>query len=581
MAARRGVAGKVASLAWLSRGPLEVAGCVTLSVGSDREAVAAAFGVDLTARVPASTAPMEHVAQVHDGAAGAVVVVEDNGFEGSRAVVLRAASRHGKAASIFWNVNGLVVFSCARRGKVLYSEEFAFDDEHDGLPRSLMPFAELAAADDADLVAIGAAMVVAFTGVEVEPAAITDEWHLLTPQVEEPTVVDAASSPLRWNHPALVDALASTPSDRRRPLAAVLAGLAAREGSLVDDDVVVEVLASVSPATAGTRTTALERFVQRAVKDDEALWARHDYADSDGRAEPLAEEAARVHRASWVGRALLAACHPDELSAVLGLADAVRYLASLDDHEQLVVDCMSGLATAPPDEWPALLARLPAARSPADRDAALIEQQAARVRAELEREAAWEAEEWGGLRPTGRMRAADSYARGFAWTDPDLLVLLAGLDDEALRDTAVWGARRILADSGLADRPWLADALRDLEKPEHESASEHDQLTQIDKLQALFALLRADAGLSDPTSVDRAGQLVSRPYMALPVVLAARVADALAAACAVLDTGYSVYGMDTPAFYAEVRARLGLPPATGGIRAIENPRDDGWCYLTG
>jgi len=49
---------------------------------------------------------------------GVVVLIEDTGWQGSRPEVLSRLSKRGAAASVSWNVNGLVMFSSARRGKV-------------------------------------------------------------------------------------------------------------------------------------------------------------------------------------------------------------------------------------------------------------------------------------------------------------------------------------------------------------------------------------------------------------------------------------------------------------------------------
>lgn len=95
-----------------------------------------------------------------------VALVEENGFEGSRPEVLKVLSKKGSAASAFWNVNGVVRFSCARRGKVVYSTELP-DFEMDAVPRVLRKLLSAAEAEDADLAVIAVAMAVTYTGVEL------------------------------------------------------------------------------------------------------------------------------------------------------------------------------------------------------------------------------------------------------------------------------------------------------------------------------------------------------------------------------------------------------------------------------
>lgn len=70
----------------------------------------------------------------------AVVVVENNGFQGSRADVLGPASRASRAStasSFFWNVNAVTAFSAARRGEVLFSPTRAAIRATGQLPRPL------------------------------------------------------------------------------------------------------------------------------------------------------------------------------------------------------------------------------------------------------------------------------------------------------------------------------------------------------------------------------------------------------------------------------------------------------------
>ena len=54
----------------------------------------------------------------------------------------------GRAATAFWNVDGLVKFASAQDGAVLYFDEFAFDEERRGLPdEELVPLVDLVAVD--------------------------------------------------------------------------------------------------------------------------------------------------------------------------------------------------------------------------------------------------------------------------------------------------------------------------------------------------------------------------------------------------------------------------------------------------
>jgi hypothetical protein len=110
---------------WLRDSVLSEAATVTVVTGSTVEQVITAFGGDPARPVPVtddlmwSTTPWVSVRPVD----GAVVAVEVNGWQGSRDEVLRAASAHGRAASMHWNVDALTNLAFARDGAVVDSFE--------------------------------------------------------------------------------------------------------------------------------------------------------------------------------------------------------------------------------------------------------------------------------------------------------------------------------------------------------------------------------------------------------------------------------------------------------------------------
>lgn len=171
--------------AWVDDSTLGEAACVTAVVGLDREAVLSAFGADTTSAVDfedaygfdsddESGADVTYVA-VRE-ITGGVVAVERNGFQGSLAGILGPLSARGVAASMFWNVEEDNAFSCARDGEILASVDMydAEDADDIELPEELRALFETATADDADLHAIGLAMVEAFTGIKVTPEDIAE-----------------------------------------------------------------------------------------------------------------------------------------------------------------------------------------------------------------------------------------------------------------------------------------------------------------------------------------------------------------------------------------------------------------------
>jgi hypothetical protein len=261
---------------WLSRSVIQVAGCVTVIAAAVPARARSAFGADIEPLTIEET-PAEPWARFTT-ADSAVVVVEDNGFEGSRSEVLRAAStasEMGKAASIFWNVNDMVIFTCARRGKLLGSVELLDVDEGDlqDIPKSLHRLALRTNDDGSDPVAVGAAMVETFTGTGFDPEVLeSGKAYRLTPPPDE--LRDFHPSQM-WlyedNHPDLFDALLTADPERQRAVATFAARAAVREAGLQDETGVRELLDSLDAeapripshvtalaATVGRRSTAAE-----------------------------------------------------------------------------------------------------------------------------------------------------------------------------------------------------------------------------------------------------------------------------------------------------------------------------------
>lgn len=103
---------------------------------------------------------------------GGLLMVEDDGFVGSRPEVLARLSGNGRAASMFWNVNDHTAFSFAQTGELLGSVDLYDADDPDfaheiDLPVELRQLFSAAGHEDADLHATGLALVATFTGIEM------------------------------------------------------------------------------------------------------------------------------------------------------------------------------------------------------------------------------------------------------------------------------------------------------------------------------------------------------------------------------------------------------------------------------
>ncbi|MDR6595680.1 DUF6461 domain-containing protein [Saccharothrix longispora] len=169
---------------WINRSALSEAACVTVVTGSTRDGVLRAFG----ATAPASRRDVDHGhgtapwVAVHE-TDGAVLAVEPDGCRGADRGVLAALSAHGRAASMFWNVNALTGLGFAERGRVVAAfEPWCADD----LPADVARLLDDLVGSRHE-VARGLTAVARYTGRGITPddlAAVerADEVHLITGQ---------------------------------------------------------------------------------------------------------------------------------------------------------------------------------------------------------------------------------------------------------------------------------------------------------------------------------------------------------------------------------------------------------------
>lgn len=379
-----------AGYAWLSKSGLSEAGCVTVIADPDLAKLEKAFGFE-----PQDAAAVDEPVWLTtlDTAA---VVAEDNGFQGTRAEVLgptSRASRAGKAASVFWNVNGVIHFTCARRGRVLCAFELLDPDtdELEGLPRVLRPLVAQLAGSDADPIAIGAAMVETFTGTGFGPDEITaGRRRSLLPRADDLQDFDATDSGmLELFDPNFAGQIVALPSEAQRRLAHWAAGACVREAGL-DTNPVLSAAIDRLDQGPGPRTATALALLERRV--DQESSRRENELMSVFRDHGLAEDYSKQR--GWAVRAARYAFHTDPLSAAIACVGAALVVASLSrtDRGTLFLDTKRGrwtngrtpnprtvqwvavvrhALTCEPDDWPEILATLPRPLTPEERTQAL------------------------------------------------------------------------------------------------------------------------------------------------------------------------------------------------------------------
>lgn len=384
-----------ADMAWLRESDLEVAGCITVVTGADETTAMAAFGcaeeLDLDRRWSVSgdeaviSGQAAHVLAVPGG----IVLAQSNGDLGVRSEVLGPASRGRgrKAASIFWNVDSMVVVALARGGRLLCCAEL--DDlalrlvedgeEPDGLPAALLPLVRAAADEDADLVAIGAAIVATFTGVGLDPETLVGGRTFLTRAPEpEPEATAAEHSPLLHSEDRLHRMIVDLPPETQRALAHLVAEASADSAGIADSPPVAASIASFDRDDPGP-DPGLARKAEEWRRSFEAASSRDLLIDDAPGRVATAHAAAR----RWAGEALRYAFHPDPLTAathcvraalfVFGASITERQIRLVEDeagrhaefpegphgHEPELRAVLDRVLVSDPSAWPAIRADLP------------------------------------------------------------------------------------------------------------------------------------------------------------------------------------------------------------------------------
>jgi hypothetical protein len=346
------------------------AGCLTVVVAADTATVLDAFAAEPNERIPiedAALIPTPHVALADAG--GALVAVELNGYEGSRPEVLARGSRRGKAASVYWEINGMVIVSCATRGRVVASVDLSVDTEDTDLPARLR--AMLSSADD-DLVALGGAMVERYTGIAIGPGSFErlPEAYVVYPRPEERDVEDPDRASLRYEYPQLVAGIVSADQAVRRRLAQWCAEQALGVVGLAAEQAVREVTGQFGEATVPHQTFRFTQYSARIDRDEqraEAAYRREESRDdwSIVRAEREARlmktdrEYQRAIRRNFALAAVEYACQNDSVSAALGSVDSTLYSVAPGTAREALADKVAELLAHPDPDWPRDVSWLP------------------------------------------------------------------------------------------------------------------------------------------------------------------------------------------------------------------------------
>jgi hypothetical protein len=321
------------SFAWLeeSTAAFSEAGCLTLVAGLSATEALHRVGADLsrTTRGPINGARPEGYSMISAVEAGtpvspSAVLVEDNGYEGAQPDVLVALSRRGRAASAFWNVNGMVMFGCARRGTLVCSTELPGVPED--LPRSLNRLMDSASDEDARLVAIAMAMAATFTGIGIEPQpALVDPhtWYPITAPILQLPITAEELVVIGLPSKALVSQVQDADESSRRRLAEWSARQGLTRVGLEDDPAANELFAQFGHGRATSVVVGLARELVEAERQTDLVGARlqrvyNDRRNPQSALDAVSEESAVWAHRMWALRAVSYLSVEDSVTAALG-----------------------------------------------------------------------------------------------------------------------------------------------------------------------------------------------------------------------------------------------------------------------
>jgi hypothetical protein len=270
---------EAAAFSWVADTVIGEAACVTLVRSSDPGHVGRSRSASLT----------QAAAELGDGPAiavraadGWVLVIEVNGWQGSRPEVLRRVSADTQAVSVFWNVNGQTWFSYAAAGEVVGAFEAMSPGQRQGTdPASLAEACSGLPWETADWVPLMLALTARLTGLRPEPEWLAGVFLIvpLEPLAEAvvPSVHPHLES-LTYDDPPLAWAMRHSSGDPLRHAARAAAGYAAHAAGLGSHPDVAQALRPGQPPPAGLDrlAAAFERSAERSAGDPGAagrFWA--------------------------------------------------------------------------------------------------------------------------------------------------------------------------------------------------------------------------------------------------------------------------------------------------------------------
>lgn len=241
-------ASEVDAFHWIqSTGVLRDAASVTLVASDDADRVVRGFGGDLgrgrrsrlaDIGMPLADQPLIAVRNLGSW----LLVIEINGWQGSRPEVLRRVSAGSRAVSAYWNVNAVTRFSYASAGRMLTAFEAMSPGRRDGDdPDSLQELSAGLPWESGEWVPLMLALMARVTGIKAVPEWLDEEYDVvpISPVDDDPaTTVNPGTEALTYDDAPLAWALLHADDAARARVAAQAARYAtsqARQAGQADN----------------------------------------------------------------------------------------------------------------------------------------------------------------------------------------------------------------------------------------------------------------------------------------------------------------------------------------------------------
>jgi hypothetical protein len=225
---------------WIESTMLRDGACVTLVAPADAGGVVRGFGGDLAGARRTSLAdtgmpPVDEPKVAVRNLGSWLLVVEVNGWQGSRPEVLRRISAGGRAVSAYWNVNLTTRFSYAADGRVLTAFEVMSPDRRHGAdPDCLEEVRAGLPWEDGEWVPLMLALASRVTGLRIEPEWFNGDFAVMPviPVDDDPaSMIYPPAEALTYDDGPLAWALLHAGDVPRRRVAGIAARYAADQAA--------------------------------------------------------------------------------------------------------------------------------------------------------------------------------------------------------------------------------------------------------------------------------------------------------------------------------------------------------------